>query len=169
MSMFRVFSCDVGRGCLLWPVCSLGKTLLAFALLHSVFQGQICLLPQVFQGMANHFSIPALRTPWTVWVPLADLKTSWTYRGLWEALTHWWSACTSSLLLGTRMRKQIEAASGSGWFPENAPTCTFAHASHPLWPLYLQHNSPLEWTLPLLRRVFSVDEFMPKKFLRLKK
>ena len=27
---------------------SLGKTLLAFALLHSVFQGQICLLLQVF-------------------------------------------------------------------------------------------------------------------------
>ena len=25
-----VFSCVVGRGCLLWPVCSLGKTLLAF-------------------------------------------------------------------------------------------------------------------------------------------
>ena len=37
----------VGRGCLLWPVCSLGKTLLAFALLHSVLQGQICLLLQV--------------------------------------------------------------------------------------------------------------------------
>ena len=35
MSMYRVFSCVVGRGCLLWPVCSLGKTLLAFALLHS--------------------------------------------------------------------------------------------------------------------------------------
>ena len=48
MSMCRVFSCVVGRGCLLWPVRSLGKTLLAFALLHSVFQGQICLLPQVF-------------------------------------------------------------------------------------------------------------------------
>ena len=48
MSMCRVFSCVVGRGCLLWPVHSLGKTLLAFALLHSVFQGQICLLPQVF-------------------------------------------------------------------------------------------------------------------------
>ena len=27
MSMCRVFSCVVGRGCLLWPVCSLGKTL----------------------------------------------------------------------------------------------------------------------------------------------
>ena len=43
-----VFSCVVGRGCLLWPVRSLGKTLLAFALLHSIFQGQICLLLQVF-------------------------------------------------------------------------------------------------------------------------
>ena len=44
MSMCRVFSCVVGRGCLLWPVRSLGKTLLAFALLHSILQGQICLL-----------------------------------------------------------------------------------------------------------------------------
>ena len=34
MSMCSVFSCVVGRGCLLLPVCSLGKTLLAFALLH---------------------------------------------------------------------------------------------------------------------------------------
>ena len=31
MSMCRVFSCVVGRGCLLWPVHFLGKTLLAFA------------------------------------------------------------------------------------------------------------------------------------------
>ena len=29
------------------PVHSLGKTLLAFALLHSILQGQICLLLQV--------------------------------------------------------------------------------------------------------------------------
>ena len=47
MSMCRMFSCVVGRGCLLWPVRSLGKTLLAFALLHSVLQGQISLLLQV--------------------------------------------------------------------------------------------------------------------------
>ena len=70
--------------CLLWPVRSLGKTLLAFALLHSVLQGQICLLLQGFldflilhsiliecgpleKGMANHFSTLALGTPWTVW------------------------------------------------------------------------------------------------------
>ena len=47
MSMCRVFSYVFGRGCLLWPVHCLGKTLLAFALLHSVLQGQICLLLQV--------------------------------------------------------------------------------------------------------------------------
>ena len=41
MSMFRVFSCVVGRGCLLCPVRSLGKTLLVFALLHSVFQATV--------------------------------------------------------------------------------------------------------------------------------
>jgi len=43
MSMCRVFSCVVGRGYLLRPVHFLGKTLLVFALLHSIFQGQICL------------------------------------------------------------------------------------------------------------------------------
>ena len=47
MSTCRVFSFVVGRECLLWPVCSLGKTLLAFALLHFELQGQICLLLQV--------------------------------------------------------------------------------------------------------------------------
>ena len=44
----RVISCVVGRACLLWPVHSLGKTLLAFALFHFVLQGQTCLLYQVF-------------------------------------------------------------------------------------------------------------------------
>ena len=47
MSMCRVFSCVVWRGFLLWPVCFLFKTLLAFALLHFVLQGQTCLLLQV--------------------------------------------------------------------------------------------------------------------------
>ena len=41
MSIFIVFSCVFGRECLLWPVHTLGRTLLAFALLHSVLQGQI--------------------------------------------------------------------------------------------------------------------------------
>ena len=56
MSRCRVFSCGVGRGCLLWLVCSLGKTLLAFALLHSVLQGQICLFSRYF--LTSYFSIP---------------------------------------------------------------------------------------------------------------
>ena len=47
MSMYRFVSCVVGQGCLLSLVHSLGKTLLAFALLHFVLKGQICLLPQV--------------------------------------------------------------------------------------------------------------------------
>ena len=48
MSMCRVFFCVVGRECLLSSVCSLGKTLLAFALLPSVLQDEIYLLLQVF-------------------------------------------------------------------------------------------------------------------------
>ena len=47
MSMCRVFSCVGGKRCLLWPVHSLGKTLLAFALLHFVLQGQTYRLLQV--------------------------------------------------------------------------------------------------------------------------
>ena len=58
MSMCRVFSCVVGRGFLLWPVCSLCKTLLAFALLHSVLQGQICLLLQVFLDFLLCIPVP---------------------------------------------------------------------------------------------------------------
>ena len=59
MSMCRVFSCVVGRGCSLWPVCSLGKTLLTFALLHSVLQGQTCLLLQVFLSCLLVFKLRA--------------------------------------------------------------------------------------------------------------
>ena len=47
VSMCRVISCVVGRGCLLWPVHSFGKTLLAFALLHFVPHGQTCLVTPV--------------------------------------------------------------------------------------------------------------------------
>ena len=35
---------------------SLGKTLLVFSLLHSVLQGQICLLLQVFLDLVNKFN-----------------------------------------------------------------------------------------------------------------
>ena len=57
MSMCRVFSYVVGREGLLWPVCSLDKILLAFALLRFVLQGQIFLLLQVsLDFLLLHFS-----------------------------------------------------------------------------------------------------------------
>ena len=37
----------VGKWCLLWPMCFLDKTLIAFVLLHFVLQGQTCILLQV--------------------------------------------------------------------------------------------------------------------------
>ena len=47
MSMGRIVSCVVGRGCLLWPVCFLGKNMLAIALIHFLLQVQTCFLLQV--------------------------------------------------------------------------------------------------------------------------
>ena len=45
--MYSVSPWVVWRGCLLWPVHSLGKILLTFALLHFVLQDQTCLLLKV--------------------------------------------------------------------------------------------------------------------------
>ena len=45
--MYSQLLCCWKKWCLLWPLCSLDKTLLAFALLHFVFQGQTCLLFRV--------------------------------------------------------------------------------------------------------------------------
>ena len=63
-----VFSCVVGRGCLLWPVCSLGKILLGFSLVHSVLQGQICLLLQVFLDFLLLHSSPLYWKGHLFWV-----------------------------------------------------------------------------------------------------
>ena len=64
MSVCRVFSSVVGRGCLLWPVLSLGKTLLAFALLHSVLQGQICICSNQFSSVQSLSCVRLFATPW---------------------------------------------------------------------------------------------------------
>ena len=44
--------------CLLQPVRATGKTLLAFALLHFLLQGQICLLLQLFLDFLLLYSSP---------------------------------------------------------------------------------------------------------------
>ena len=56
--MCRDFSCVAGIGCLLWRVCSLGKTLLAFTWIPFGCQYQICLLFQVSPD--SWFGIPLL-------------------------------------------------------------------------------------------------------------
>ena len=54
--MCRVFSCVVGRGCLLWPVHFLGKTLLVFALCHSVSKAKFACYSRCF--LTSYFFIP---------------------------------------------------------------------------------------------------------------
>ena len=58
MSMYKVVCCVVGRGLLPWLVFSLDKTLLAFALLHFVLQGQTSLLLQVSLDLCFCIPIP---------------------------------------------------------------------------------------------------------------
>ena len=70
MSICRAFSCVVERGCLLWPVHFLGKTLLVFALLHSAFQGRICLLLQVFLDFLLNIPVPYNEKDIFFWVLL---------------------------------------------------------------------------------------------------
>ena len=56
MSMCRVFSFVVGRGCVLRPVHFVGKTLLVFALLHSVLQAKFACYSRYF--LTFYFFIP---------------------------------------------------------------------------------------------------------------
>ena len=59
MPMWGVIACVVGWGCLLWPVCSLGKTV-SLCLLQFVLQGQTCLLLQVSLDFLFLHSSPLL-------------------------------------------------------------------------------------------------------------
>ena len=87
MSMCRVFSCVVGRGCLLWPVHFLGRTLLVFALLHSAFQEFLKFPPflkvffepisQLWTPTGNWHEASTLCQGWAVTVhPLFTLASS---------------------------------------------------------------------------------------------
>ena len=60
---------------------SLGKTLLAFALLHSVFQGQICLLLQVFLDFLLLHSSPHNETDIFFWGVGGVTIPSWEIDG----------------------------------------------------------------------------------------
>ena len=98
MSMYRVFSCVVGRGCLLWPVCSLGKTLLAFALLHSVLQGQICLLFQIPLGFLFLHSSRLWWKRHLFWVFILEGLVGLQRTIQLQLLQHYWSGHRLALL-----------------------------------------------------------------------
>ena len=51
-----VISWVFAKGCLLWPTCSLDKTLLVFSLLHFVLWGQTYLLPRYL--LTSYFCFP---------------------------------------------------------------------------------------------------------------
>ena len=91
MFMYRVFSCVVGRGCLLSPVCSLGKTLLAFALLHSVLQGQIYLLVPVFLDFLLLHSSPLYWKGHLFWVLVLEDLVGIHWSVQLQLLQHYWS------------------------------------------------------------------------------
>ena len=85
-----VFSCVVGRWCLLWPVHSLGKTLLVFALLHSVFQGQICPLLQVFLDFLLFQSSPLWWKGHLFWVLVLEGLIDLHRTVQLQLLQHYW-------------------------------------------------------------------------------
>ena len=96
-SMCRVFSCVVGRGCLLWPVRSLGKTLLAFALLNFIFQGQICLLLQVFPDFLFFIPLPYNEKD-SFWVLVLNGLVGLHRTIQLQPLQHYWLGCRLRLL-----------------------------------------------------------------------
>ena len=86
MSMCRVFSCILARGCLLWPAHSLVRTLLAFALLHSVHLGQICpIYSRCFLSVTQ--SYPTLWDPMDCSIP--DLPVHHQLPEFTQTDVHW--------------------------------------------------------------------------------
>ena len=98
MPMCRVFSYVVGRGCLLWPVRSLGKTLLAFALFHSVLQGKFTLFPRYF--LTSYFFIPVpYDEKFICWGVLVLERLVGLHRTIqFQLLQHYWSEHRLGLL-----------------------------------------------------------------------
>ena len=83
--MCNIFSCVVGRGCLLWPVHSLGKILLAFALLNFVLQGQIYLLLQVSLDFLLLHSIPLIKK-----TSFFVVSSRMSFRSSFRFFQHYW-------------------------------------------------------------------------------
>ena len=98
MSMCRVISFVVGRGCLLWPGHSPGTTLFTFALLHFVFQGQICLLLQVSLDFLLLHSSPLWWKGHLFWVLVLEGLVGIHRNVPLQLFQHYWSGHRLGLL-----------------------------------------------------------------------
>ena len=108
MSMCKVVSCVVAKWWLLWPLCSLGRILLVFVLLHFVFQGQ----PYSFLHVSLDFLLLHSNPLWwighlflvSVLGGLLDFHRSDQLELLW----HLYLGCRLGLLLNCLPWKRIE-------------------------------------------------------------
>ena len=88
MYMCRVFTC--WRGSLPWPGHSIGKTLLGFALFHSVLQGQISLLLQVSLDFLLWHSSPLWWKEHLLWVLVLEGLIGLHRTIQFQLIQHYW-------------------------------------------------------------------------------
>ena len=147
MSMCRVFSCIVGRWCFLWPVRSLGKTLLVFALLHSIFQGQICLLLQVFLDFLLCIPVPYMKSTSFLGVILKGLvglhqiRSDKSLSRVRLFATPWIAVCQASLSI-TNSRSSLRLTSIESVMPSSH---LILSSPSPPAPNPSQHQSLFQW------------------------
>ena len=147
MSMCRVYSCVIERWCLLWPVCYLGKTVLAFALLHSALQGQICLWLQVFPDFLLLHSSPVSWKGRLFWLLVLEGLVGLHRTIKFQLLQHYWLGhrlgflCYWMVRLGNEWsfchfwdctKSQFSFQSQRKVMPKNVQTTAQLHSSHTL-------------------------------------
>ena len=146
MSMCTVFSCVVGRGCLLWPLCSPGKILLAFSLFILYSKAKFACYPRCF--LNSYFCIPVPYNEKDIfWVlVLRDLVGLHRTIQL-QLLQHYWLGHRLGLLwywmvcLGNKQRT----------------FCHFWDCIHVLWKILKEMGIPDHLTC-LLRNLYADQE-----------
>ena len=115
MSMCRVFSCVVGRGCLLWPGRSLGKTLLAFALLHSITpRSNLPVIPGISWLPTFAFQSPIMKRT-SFWVLVLEGLIGLHRTIQLQLLQHDWLGHRLGLPWYARVQPQQDPGEPSGW------------------------------------------------------
>ena len=88
MSLLRVFSCIIGRGCLLWLLCSLGKTVLTFALLHFTSRLNLPVTPGVSWLPTFALLFPMMKRSSFLDVSFRSCRSPWNHSI--SFLQHYW-------------------------------------------------------------------------------